>query len=301
MNWSAYWLHLRPRSWAIVFAHYLCGALLLLSHISREMFAPALLRAVFGGILWAICLNGGTLALNSAFDRDEGDVGYLDNPPPVPPHLASFSLALMALGCVGAFFLFSRPFFWIMAVCVFLSVLYSVPPVRLKAVGGADLIINMLGYGAATIAAGALATDLLRAMEPAWVARIALIAGGFAFLFGAFYPMTQIYQIPEDSRRGDRTLAIMLGPRRSLWFALVLEVLALLCHLMGLLWRTPLASLPFLSVFLVLASASAWIVFTLDWLRRIETYPSKQGMYRALWLWALSDVTIVLAYGPALT
>ena len=46
--------------------------------------APALL----GLVLWVVCLNGGTLALNSAFDRDEGDIAYLRRPPLPPRHLA---------------------------------------------------------------------------------------------------------------------------------------------------------------------------------------------------------------------
>ena len=55
--------------------------------------------ALLGGIvLWVVCLNGGTLALNSAFDRDEGDVAYLKRPPPPPRHLAAFSLGLMGAG-----------------------------------------------------------------------------------------------------------------------------------------------------------------------------------------------------------
>ena len=54
--------------------------------------------ALLGLALWVICLNGGTLALNSAFDRDEGDVAYLRQPPPPPRRLAAFSLGLMVPG-----------------------------------------------------------------------------------------------------------------------------------------------------------------------------------------------------------
>lgn len=48
---------------------------------------------------------------------------------------------------------------------------------------------------------------------------------------------------------------------------------------------------------LVAAGFVAWIAFTLDWLRRVYTYPSQAGMYRALKLWALSDVFTVIAFG----
>ena len=59
--------------------------------------------ALLGLVLWVVCLNGGTLALNSAFDRDEGDVAYLRRPPAPPRHLAAFSLALMVAGQILAF------------------------------------------------------------------------------------------------------------------------------------------------------------------------------------------------------
>jgi 1,4-dihydroxy-2-naphthoate octaprenyltransferase len=254
-------------------------------------------RTLVGGLIWTVCLNGATLALNSAFDRDEGDIGYLDNPPPPPAYLAAFSLVLLGCGLLASYFFQSRPFVWLMGFCVMLSLAYSVPPVRLKALGGADLVINMLGYGAATIAAGALATDLLSLLDPVWQTRVVLVAAGFGFLFGAFYPMTQIYQIPEDSARGDRTLAIMLGPRGSLRFALALEFMALACHLAGLVWGAPNLTRLLLASALVLVSGIAWILFTAEWLRQIPSYPAKRGMYRALWLWALSDVATVLTYG----
>jgi len=292
-----YWLHLRPRSWGIVFAHYLCGSLVVIPHARGENIFQTLGGTLAGGLLWTICLNGGTLALNSAFDRDEGDIGYLDNPPPPPRFLALFSLVLLCGGAVLAALWMPASFSRLYWVCLVLSILYSVPPVRLKAVGGADLVVNMAGYGAATFAAGGLATGLLPQLPSFVPARLYLGALGFAFLFGAFYPMTQIYQIPEDRARGDRTLAIMLGVKGSLVFAIVFEVLALLAHLAGTQVGSA-AGLHSLAAGAVVAIGGiAWLIFTADWLRRWETYPGKRGMYRALWLWAVSDVLIVLAYG----
>src|SRR5690606_15305030 len=100
------------------------------------------------------CLNGGTLAINSAFDRDEGDIGYLDAPPPVPRHLLAFGMALMALGQLAAIVALPRSFAAVYGACFVMSVLYSVPPFRWKAVAGLDLVINALGFGALTAYAG---------------------------------------------------------------------------------------------------------------------------------------------------
>ena len=151
-----YILHLRPAEWPIMAAHTAVGYLLAvgLSGAGRgEQLGPALL----GLVLWVGCLNGGTLALNSAFDRDEGDIAYLRNPPPPPRRLAAFALSLMAAGQAAALLL-PALYQAVYAVCFALSVLYSVPPFRLKAVAGADWVINTVGFGTLTPLAGWAAT-----------------------------------------------------------------------------------------------------------------------------------------------
>src|SRR5439155_20687407 len=112
---------------------------------SGERLLPAL-----GALLsWVILLNGGTLAINSVFDKDEGDIGYLNAPPPLPRHLLAFSDALLAGGQLIAFAL--PPAFRVAdALCFVLSILYSVPPFRFKALVGGDWVINMWGIGTLT-------------------------------------------------------------------------------------------------------------------------------------------------------
>src|SRR6185295_3079308 len=120
-----YLLHLRPAEWPIMAAHTAVGYLLAvgLGGAARgERLAPAL--AGLG--LWVVCLNGGTLALNSAFDRDEGDIAYLRRPPPPPRYLAAFSLGLLVVGQILAFAL-AEPFPMLYAICFVLSLAYSVP------------------------------------------------------------------------------------------------------------------------------------------------------------------------------
>lgn len=281
-------LHLRPRSFPIVFAHFAAGAAVAIVQLPGEDRVAALLRALAGGVLWTICMNGATLALNSAFDRDEGDVGYLDNPPPVPPHLALFAVALMALGLFGSL-AFSSAFFWAYFACALLSLAYSVPPVRLKAVAGADLVVNMIGYGALTFGAGAwaAASDSSAGSERG----ILYFSASFAFLFGAFYPMTQIYQVAEDTARGDRTLVVRLGILRSLQFSLLAIVI------FGILQQLALHSMQrgALARGLLILPVAAWLAFTIHWIRNRANYPDQKGMYRALKLWALADVATIVA------
>lgn len=282
-------LHLRPRSFPVVFGHLCAGALMLLPEWKGD-WHRVLWQVIVGGVLWTLCLNGGTLALNSAFDRDEGDIGYLDRPPKPPRGLAITSSVLMLIGVMAAFWLLPRGYGMAFGACVILSLLYSVPPIRLKAVGGPDLLINMAGYGALTFAAGALATGM--AQKLAAGTPVLLVSCAFAMLFGAFYPMTQIYQIPEDTARGDTTLVVRVGARRALMFSIVASVI---CFAL-ILTAAYQSHIRLLGMHIILLLGIAWVGFTADWLRRVESYPSQRGMYRALKLWGATDILVVVVW-----
>ena len=281
----SYLLHTRPREWPIVAGHALFGFLIAIPQ-SPEV-AQRWPQAILGVGVFVLCLNAGTLAINSAFDRDEGDIGYLDAPPPPPRHLFAFGMALMVVGLLIAAAFLPALFTVLYGVCVVMSVLYSVPPFRWKAVAGLDLTINAVGIGTLTALAGWLLAD---APLSGWA--LAVLAG-FTPLFAALYPLTQLYQVEEDQRRGDRTLALALGFRRSLQFALAMTSIAFALIVTGLSLG-PAGSV----TAIVMVPATLWIVLLLRWLR---DYPSmsplqhKRGMYRALQAWALTDVTVVLA------
>ena len=83
----SYLLHMRPREWPIMIAHTTLG-FVLAQGVGATARGTRLSALVAGLALWVVLLNGGTLAINSAFDNDEGDIGYLDAPPPPPAHRA---------------------------------------------------------------------------------------------------------------------------------------------------------------------------------------------------------------------
>jgi 4-hydroxybenzoate polyprenyltransferase len=287
-----YLLHLRPAEWPIVAGHTALGYCLAVGW-SGALAGVHLREALLGIILWVVCLNGGTLALNSAHDRDEGDIAYLRRPPPPPPGLAAASVGLMLLGQAAAFAL-PAGYRIAYGVCVVMSLLYSVPPARLKAVAGADWIINMVGFGTLTPYAGWAATGL--PVDPG--RGLALLA--FCPLFAALYPLTQLYQLEEDTRRGDRTLATALGVRGSLntataalaaAFALLTAAGARAGWGIGPgLWRWPALALALI----------AWLVVLLPWRREAGEYGTaehQRGMYRALAAWAVTDVVVLVTFG----
>lgn len=290
----AYLLHTRPAEWPIVAAHTALGYLLAVG-LSGAARGDHLGAAALGLVAWVIGLNGGTLAVNSAFDRDDGDIAYLRDPPPPPTHLFGFGLALMATG-QGLALLLPAAFALSYAACFGLSILYSVPPFRLKAVAGADWLINMAGFGTLTPFAGWAATGL-----PLDAAR-AIVLLAFGSLFAALYPLTQLYQMEADRRRGDRTLALRLGLRGSLVAALACAALAMALFVAGGVragWR--LHTAPDLARWsAVLAAGAAWAGVLVPWLARHGglTPAQHQGrMYLALGAWAVTDVAVALAWG----
>ncbi len=281
----SYVLHLRPREWPIVAAHVFFGfALAVAAEPTAWSRWP---EALLGIALFVVCLNGGTLAINSAFDRDEGDIGYLDAPPPPPPHLLAFGMGLMAFGQIAAFVVLSWPFAVVYAACFVMSVLYSVPPFRWKAVAGLDIAINALGFGSLTAFAGWALADI---SPPAWA--ITVLAG-FVPLFAALYPLTQLYQFDEDRRRGDRTFALVIGMRASLIFANGTTVLAFALFLGGL-WAGPAGG----AAAILLIPLAVWLALLLRWLSRYPTMSPaehKRGMYDALKAWAITTVALLAA------
>jgi 4-hydroxybenzoate polyprenyltransferase len=284
-----YLLHLRPSEWPIMAAHTALGALLALGSTAAWTSASPGSIAL-GLVLWVICLNGGTLAINSAWDHDEGDIAYLRRPPPPPPRLFHFGLGLMLVGQVLALLL-PAPFSLIYLTCLILSVLYSVPPWRLKSMPGADWLINMWGFGALTPWAGWASTGI------SLDSTHAIVLFAFCPLFAALYPLTQLYQVDEDRRRGDRTFALSLGERRSLVVALVatLAAFALLAWAGARSawpatgWRWPLLA----------ASLACWLAVLVPWLRTADSRSPAQhqrGMYQALAAWAVTDVAVLMAW-----
>jgi len=246
-----------------------------------------LLPALWALVLWVVCLNGGTLAINSVFDKDEGDIGYLVAPPPIPQHLLGFSIALLAGGQALAFTL-PAPYRVAYAVCFAMSLLYSVPPFRFKAVAGVDWVINMWGFGTLTPFATWAATG-----RPLDLGH-ALILLAFCPLFAGLYPLTQLYQVDEDRRRGDRTLALLLGTRTSLAVAIacVLAAFVLLAWAATRLevgrWSGLLA-VPFV----------AWLGVLAPWYARYAAWTAtehQRAMYRALTAWAVTDLTVLAVF-----
>lgn len=281
---KSYILHLRPRSWVIVSLHFCAGALVA---SGRDLFTVAnILKLICGSAIWSICLNGGTLAFNSAFDRDIGDIGYLDNPPPAPKYLAYFGLFFMALGLVLTGMFLAQWFFISYLTCLILSFIYSIPPIRLKSKAGFDVVINGIGYGALTYFGG----WVLMVDKPTVISL--LLSFGFGLLFASFYPLTQIYQYDDDRKNKDQTLTVFLGKRNALYFSLIFNILSFIIFLTAII----IQQINFMKYTLLLLPFFLWMVILCPWIQKMDSYNEKKGMYRALNVWGITDICVILIF-----
>jgi 4-hydroxybenzoate polyprenyltransferase len=326
---NAAWRLTRPGQWPILTAQFLLAVMLVSPRAAGGgcwLNLGSLVVLACSWLVWVVLLNGGTLAFNSAYDRDTGPVAYLPEPPEPPAWLGGAAAAVMAGGAVLGWLVVGHAFGLVTAVCVILSLLYSHPSVRLKGKPGLDLLTNMIGYGAGTTVAGVLAGAAaylghpIGTCDPAGVGFFSLggldlpalsgtvsqqftgglaggkgwLAVGFGLLFGSFYPTTQIYQVTDDLNRGDRTLTTALGVDRALLLAIVLGLLA-----GGSFVQAWVAAGPHWSLLLPAVAVAVWVVHLAVWKRQagdMDDACHQDHMYTALKLWAAVDAALLLGW-----
>ncbi|MFT7520320.1 MAG: 4-hydroxybenzoate polyprenyltransferase [Kiritimatiellia bacterium] len=187
-----------------------------------------------------LALQTGTLWLNAARDRDCGEVLF-GRTVPVPPHTTTASLIALMLSVMLA--MVAHPVAGLCAAgAAVLSLLYSHPRSAWKAHPLGGPVVNVLGYGLLSPAAGyALA-------ETPVTARTLVIAIMMCLTILGWYYAAQAFQQKEDQARGDLTLVAMHGPMVTLRITrvcqgLVAALLVILC-LSGWLPRIALATTP---------------------------------------------------------
>ena len=219
---NAYVAYTRPRSIPVTLVMALTGWLAapVHAHVVADL---AFLVAVHSILLW-----GGTNAFNSAEDRDTGPVNLLPDPPPLPPHLGAFGLALMAAAIVAATL---RGVELLVGCAAILSIYYSwrgAPWRRGKDVPGVDNLINAAGCGLGSFCLGWCTTGAPLDATPIYLGLAWTVC-----LFGGM-PTAQIFQLAPGERATNWTS--LLGAARTLrlgaiLFALHLALLAPVTHL----------------------------------------------------------------------
>lgn len=175
-------------------------------------------RVLFEIIILHIFLCGGVHALNDYYDRDEGGpIGGLENPPVINgDSLFYFAWFWKFIGFyLSIQYSSSITFICSYIFCVLMSVAYSHPDVRLKAHPFRSLSIAVILYGFLIYYLGTNATNYSQ------ISPIKFWMGAFVIIFLGLgtYPLTQVYQIEQDKRQGDRTFAVVFGVEKTFRFA----------------------------------------------------------------------------------
>jgi 1,4-dihydroxy-2-naphthoate octaprenyltransferase len=208
-------------------------------------------------------------AFNSVYDNDEGPVSGLERPPEVPPGLLAFAILMAAAGAGAA--LFAGPGFLLAYIMIVVwTGAYSHPATRWKASPLKSAAAIGLGQGALGFAAGWVAAAPLDLGEEALFAG----AAGAALTALGLYPATQVFQIEEDRERGDRTLAVALGPAAALRFGAA-------CLALGgsiTAWLVERRFGP--TDALLIALGYAALIIALEWLARRPWLAGETELYR---------------------
>jgi 1,4-dihydroxy-2-naphthoate octaprenyltransferase len=159
---------------------------------------------------WAQFLNvhvllfGGATAYNSWWDKDTGPIGGLKNPPQMNRWMHPVSLLFMFVGlwfAMSVGWAFSALFF----VSLILFWLYSTPLARWKSRPLLSLLAISISTGFNSVLMGTLAAGGAIALVTV------LSAVGASLILLSLYPVSQIFQIEEDTRRRDQTFVLVYG------------------------------------------------------------------------------------------
>lgn len=210
------WVHMR-----FLFSFFLMPVYLFaLSQAPQVIISNAILTF----IIWHLLVYPASNGYNSYFDKDEGSIALVENPPPVDKSLYNFSIFLDLLAILVSLFVSID---LLVAVLLFgtFSKLYSHPATRLKKYPFVSFLIVFIFQGACIYWSSYAAISGLSILN-GWTVNFVIAGLICSCLIGATYPLTQVYQHEEDGRRGDKTLSMVLGIRGSFVFAAILFALA---------------------------------------------------------------------------
>jgi 4-hydroxybenzoate polyprenyltransferase len=273
---------LLPSKSALVHMRFLFSFLLMPVFLFALSQAPQIVvsNAVLTFIIWHVLVYPASNGYNSYFDKDEGSIALVENPPPVDRSLYYFSLLLDAIALILAFFVGIELVVAVLLYGIF-SKLYSHRSTRLKKYPLTSFLIVFIFQGACIYWSSYSAISGLSVLN-GWNLNF-LIAGIIcSCLIGANYPLTQVYQHEEDRKRGDRTLSMVLGIRGSFLFAGLLFAAAAV--MLFVYWRN-LQQLYNFWIFLPLAASVAAVFF--EWYGKVRRDP-RQANFRNM-----SRMTIV--------
>jgi 4-hydroxybenzoate polyprenyltransferase len=197
---------------------FVSGALTAVGATPREPWSAALLVAPLLGAAMAALLNAGNNALNQIYDLEIDRVNKPTRPLPsgrlTIAQVWWFTNIAYAVSLVLAWLVAPggrHECFWLVALAVVCTYLYSVPPFRTKRLGIWANVTIAIPRGTLLKVAGWSSVKTIAGIEPWYIGAIFGL-----FLLGA--TTTKDFADMEGDRRGGcRTLPIQYGVRRAAW------------------------------------------------------------------------------------
>ena len=184
----------------------------------REAWHPDLLVYPLIGLVMAAVLNAASNALNQIYDLEIDRVNKPKRPLPsgrlTIAQTWTFSVVTYLLALVLAWLVAPRgrhECFWLVAIAVVCTLLYSVPPFRTKRLGIWANVTIAIPRGVLLKVAGWSSVKTIVGLEPWYIGAIFGL-----FLLGAT-TTKDFADMDGDRRGGCRTLPIQFGVRRAAW------------------------------------------------------------------------------------
>jgi 4-hydroxybenzoate polyprenyltransferase len=222
-------------------------------------------------------LYGGMNAFNSYYDRDEGPIGALLEPPPVNHLVLAVALLCKAVALVAGLLLDVR-FGLLVGAGIILSVLYSHPLFRWKEHPSLAAVCIFVGQGILGVLWGWVAAtwsaNIDLSLATIWpqnrLSSLGVLCAACWTL--GFYPLTGVYQIEHDREHHIHTLAVALGIAGCFLFAAAIATLGGIGVWVVLFARGAYAAMALSGLYLVGAGIYTW-----QWYRRFAALTDRQN------------------------
>jgi len=216
--WRAYVDLARPFTLVAPALGFVSGALTSVGAAPREPWSPTLLVAPLVGSAMAALLNAGNNALNQIYDLEIDRINKPKRPLPsgrlTIAQVWWFTNITYAVSLVLAWLVAPggrHECFWLVAVAVVCTYVYSVPPLRTKRLGIWANVTIAIPRGVLLKVAGWSSVKTILGVEPWYIGAIFGL-----FLLGAT-TTKDFADMDGDRRGGCRTLPIQYGVRRAAW------------------------------------------------------------------------------------
>jgi 1,4-dihydroxy-2-naphthoate octaprenyltransferase len=246
--------------------------------------------AILTFIIWHLLVYPASNGYNSFFDKDEGSIALIEKPPPVDKSLYYFSLTLDLIALILTIFVGWALFFAVLIYGTF-SKMYSHPSIRLKKYPFISFFIVFVFQGAFVYWSTYASVSGMNTLY-GWNLNFTIAGLICSCLIGATYPLTQVYQHEEDSKRGDKTLSLILGIRGSFYFS------ALLFLLSGILIFAYWYRLDLLTNFwlFLIISGPVFILFV-SWFVEVYKNPDEANFKKMSRMTLLSGLLMLIYFG----